>query len=564
MVLLRLIRAFFGLLFWPLRRLREFMGLPQGSFVELTVDGAVVDVVPRRRRLISWMQKRTMTVMSEVVELTQQLETDTRVRGLIVTIKSPVWGVAHAAALYDALKRLRDAGKEVVVFLPTGVDSKGTWAAMAASKILLGPEATIAPVGFQVKGHYAGEALRRVGLQAEVYAKGRYKSAGERLTRDEMSDAEHEQLSRIVDSFYEGLVAAIAEGRKRDVAWAQKVVDEAPFRGEAALAEGLIDGVAYDDEMLDRLAVGGERPRTIDGNVYLAFARARKFSPISRPSIVAIIPVHGAIMSQSPVMFGGAIDEPIIGMIRAARANKNIKGVLLHVDSPGGSALASDRIHHELEALAKEKPLVACMGNVAASGGYYVAAPAHAIVALPTTITGSIGVVGTRFVIEPLLSRLGITSEGIRRGAHAGLLDAGAPLNEEERKVIDKELDGVYKSFLAVVARGRKMPVERVAELAEGRVWTGADAKANGLVDILGGMDVAVAELGKRVGGTAFPFVMSPARHSLPPLDPPRAAAALLSQIGLSSLASSVETLGSIVGTKERVMLLGPVTSVDG
>jgi protease-4 len=211
-------------------------------------------------------------------------------------------------------------------------------------------------------------------------------------------------------------------------------------------------------------------------------------------------------------------DDRVMSAIRRAREDKRVLGVILHIDSPGGSALASDRMHHELVRLAKEKPLVACMANVAASGGYYVAVAAHTIVAQPTTITGSIGVVAARLVLEPLLERLGVSTEVVKRGAHADLMMPTRPLTSEEREVLQRELEGVYRAFVGVVAEGRKRTFEEIDALAQGRVWSGADAHARGLVDELGGFDTALdlvrARIGK-AGGSAEPVVIRPSRRSV-------------------------------------------------
>jgi protease-4 len=240
-----------------------------------------------------------------------------------------------------------------------------------------------------------------------------------------------------------------------------------------------------------------------------------------------------------------------------------VKGVVLHVDSPGGSALASDRMHHEIVQLAREKPVVACMANVAASGGYYVAAPAHKIVCEPVTITGSIGVVAARLTMQPLMEKLGITTETIQRGARAGLLSPTSPLNEDEKVALGRELDATYRTFVRVVAEGRKMKVEEVEPLARGRVYTGEDAKAHGLVDVLGGFDVALREVKSMIPSElrerAKPVVLRTPRRPIPTVEPPtdgeagrRAARAFLSSI----LPEPERIVVELVAHGERVLAL--------
>jgi protease-4 len=516
MFLFRLLRNLVSLIFWPLRRLWEVYALPAGSFVTLSIDGQVLDFAAPKKRIFEWLRRRKTTVLSDVFETLELAREDDRVRGVWITLEQPMWGVAQVTSVHDALKRLREAGKQVVVFLPQGADSKAAWVSAAATRVVLGPDATFAPLGFLSKAHYARQALAKAGLEAEVYAKGRYKSAGERLVRDEMSDAEHEQVSRLLDAFYDGLGTALAEGRGKDLAWAKQAIDGAPYHGQKAVDAGLCDAVAYDDELATILGVDVDPRHVIDGLGFMAYARARRFRSLRAPKVVAIIPVHGPIVGPSAgggTPAGVAGEDAVVGMIRLARQSPQIAGVLLHIDSPGGSALASARMHRELELLAKDKPLVACMGNVAASGGYYVAAPAAHIVAQRTTVTGSIGVVGTRFVVTPLLNKLGVTTDALRRGKHVGLMSGGTALNEDEQAALHAELDSVYTTFVDVVARGRKLSSETVRGIAEGRVWTGADAKERGLVDALGGIETAMTELERRLDAKVIPLVMSAPRH---------------------------------------------------
>ena len=263
--------------------------------------------------------------------------------------------------------------------------------------------------------------------------------------------------------------------------------------------------------------------------------RAPRFRPLRRPPAIGVVRVHGPIASQSPLLQAGATDERVIAAVRRARADRRVAAVVLHVSSPGGSALASDRMHHELERLAAEKPLVAYFADVAASGGYYVAAPAHAIVAQPTTITGSIGVVSARVVVEPLLAKLGIATEVLKRGAHADTLQPTRRLSDEERARYERELEGIYRAFVGIVARGRKRSFEDIERVAQGRVWSGLDAAREGLVDVLGGFDVACArarELARaEAGGGARRRSSSRAscrgaRHAPPPMDDPEKAGA--------------------------------------
>ncbi len=255
--------------------------------------------------------------------------------------------------------------------------------------------------------------------------------------------------------------------------------------------------MGYDDEFPELFGPEfGTRARLVDTGSYLSVR-----PPRPRANRIGIVHVRGPIVSRAPFALGRvAVDEPIIGALRAARESRGVAGVVVIIDSPGGSVLASDRIYHEIVRLAEKKPVVAYFVNVAASGGYYIAAGAHAIVAQPTTITGSIGVVAAHLVLSPLLERLGIVTELVKRGARADMLSASRPLDAGEREAMTSEIDGFYRDFVAIVARSRRRPPEEIEKLARGRVYSGFEAYQLGLVDRLGGLDAAVDLVREQLG----------------------------------------------------------------
>ena len=567
MPLLRFLGFLLDLLFYPLRALRRGKVVREGTFLTLKIDGPVMDVLARPR----FWEIRTQKAISlhDVRELVDYAIADPRVRGLLVTLKSLAAGMATSMSLRDQLARARVAGKEVVIHLPLGGGTKEVIVASAGSKVVLGPAAQLSALGFASRTRYLKRALDKAGVVPEVYAVGEYKSAGESLVRDSMSDAQREQVGKLLDRFDSALLEAIAEGRSVSRERARAIVDGGPYFGEAAIEVGLVDAVAYDDEIPALLGLPkpkGPGPATegmVDAAAYL-FARKRPIlRRLTRAPVIAVIPVHGAIAHASSQFGNYATDDKLARMVRIARLDKRVKGVVLHVDSPGGSALASDRMHHEIVQLAREKPVVACMANVAASGGYYVAAPAHKIVCEAVTITGSIGVVGARLTLEPLMQKLGISTETVQRGARAGLLSPSAPLSEDERSALMRELEAVYRTFVRVVAQGRKMKVEDVEPLARGRVYTGEDAKAAGLVDVLGGFDVALREvramLPASLRDVVEPHVIRAPRRALPIMQPPtegeagrRAAGALLSAL----LPTPERVMVELAATGDRVLTL--------
>jgi protease-4 len=567
MPLVRLIGFLFDLLLFPLRALRRGRLVEEGTFVTLTIDGAVADMLAKPR---FWeVRAQKALALHDVARIVDLVAADPNVRGLLVTLKEMSAGMATAVSLRALLLRARAAGKEVVVHLPLGGGTKEVIVATGGSKVFLGPAAQLAALGFASRTRYVKGALAKAGIVPEIYACGEYKSAGESLVRDSMSEAQREQLGKLLDGFDGALLDAIAEGRSVSRERARAMVDGGPYFGEAAIEVGLADAVAYEDELpallgLPRAPKPGPATRgVVEGHAYLAAKSRPLIRSLTRPPVIAVIPVHGAIAHASSAWGDYATDDKLARMVRIARLDARVKGVILHIDSPGGSALASDRMHHEIVQLAREKPVVACMANVAASGGYYVAAPAHRIVCEAVSITGSIGVVGARLTLEPLLARLGITTETVQRGARAGLLSGTAPLSEDERSALMRELDATYRTFVRVVAQGRKMKVDEVEPLARGRVYTGEDAKAAGLVDALGGFDVALREVTALVPADARarlePRVVRAPRRALPLLTPPlegeggrRAASALLSAL----LPMPERAMVELAATGERVLAL--------
>jgi protease IV len=495
-ILVRLVALIAWLLTLPWRLARRLAVVPRGTYLRVEIDGPI-DEVPVSPSWWPLVGRRPFSLRA-LAELVEEMTNDARVAGILLVVKSARGGFATAASLRGVLARARSGGKHVLVHLPLGGGTKETYAAVAADRVLLGPQASLAPVGFLAGTRYVRGALDRAGLVPEVHARGRYKTAAESIERTEMSDAQREQLEALLDRLHEELVRAIAEGRKVDDARARACIDAAPYMGHEAVAAGLADGVAYEDEVS---AADGSKTRFRDADRYMRSRHALRSNALRSRGTIAVLRVHGAIASSPAFpLTAVAIDERVISAVRLARVNPLVRGAILHVDSPGGGALASDRIHHELARFAAEKPLVACMGDVAASGGYYVAAAAHEIVAQPTTITGSIGVIAARVVAEPLLARLGVKTELLQRGAHARLLDPIIALDDDAKRAIDREFEQMYRAFVQVVARGRRRSVEEIEPLAQGRVWIGADAHARGLVDRLGGLGEALKAVRARIG----------------------------------------------------------------
>lgn len=540
-LVLRLLWLVAWLLALPVRLARRIASRTRrGTWLVVQIDGPIVEGPIARR----WWppQRKRATSLHALRLFVDAAGRDPNLTGLVLVLGPLHGGFATATSLRELIARARVAGKQVVVHLPMGGGTREAYVGAAADRVFLGPRAVWQAVGLLSSARYVRGALDRAGIVPEVHARGRYKTAAERLERTSMSEAQREQVETVLDGIHREVVRAVAAGRRVDVLRARAMIDDAPYTGDEAFVAGLCDGVAYEDELATRLGEGGARARLRAAAPWWKARRTLSPRALRSSSVIGVIRVHGAIASDGGVPFRGvAIDERVIAAIRLARASPLVRGVVLHVSSPGGSALASDRIHHELVQLAADKPLVACMGDVAASGGYYVAVAAPTIVAQPTTITGSIGVVGARVLIDPLLTRIGVATEVLQRGAHARLLDPLLPLSDEEKAAVDRQIDRLYRDFVNIVAEGRKRAASEIELLAQGRVWTGADAHARGLVDKLGGFEDAVDLLRARIGrgATRLRVVdIRPPNKPMPLLPPPEHKSARATAAVLESLAS--------------------------
>jgi protease-4 len=404
-----------------------------------------------------------------------------------------------------AVARLREGGKRAVAFT-TGLDLPRYLLALACDEVITVEGAEFDVRGVAVEATFLKDTLARVGLEADFEALREYKSAMDALRRSDMSPAQREMLEAILDGWMDAAADAVRVARGVEPERFRALVDEAPFPAGRALAEGLIDAVAWEDELPRRLAdeaVTRKRRKSDEGARIVAWPRARRRlrRRLRRRTgkAVGVLSLEGAIVvgesRRSPVAvpFGTlAGSETIARIVRAAERDDALAAVVLHVDSGGGSALASDLIWREISRLAGRKPVVAWMGGVAGSGGYYVTLGAQEIVAQPTTLTGSIGVITGKIVAGGLFERIDAHRETVQRGRMATLHTASRPFDAEERARVRALAEHTYDRFKRRVAGGRGLEPGRVEELARGRVWTGRQAHERGLVDHLGDLELAV------------------------------------------------------------------------
>jgi len=459
------------------------------AWVRVRIDGQLPERPPRKRL---WRRSRAPS-LAALDDLGRALRRDPRVRGVLLEIDRIDAGWARLESLRRLIADWRAAGKPVLAHLSSPGNAE-VFVAMACDEVLLDESGPVSLTGVAAEASFYGEALRRVGIDPELEREGVYKSAAETFTRGEMSAPTREALDAILDRLDARLVGAIAAGRNVTPERARELVAGGPYLCEAALQAGLVDAVLYRDRLPARLGVDEEAILSVSN--YLA-ARPRWWNPglLRRRRLVAVLSLEGLIASGqgSDVLVKSCGAETVGRALRALRKDSRVAAVVLSVDSRGGSAPASDRIWRAVERLAEKKPVVGYLGDVAASGGYYVALPCHHLVAQPETLSGSIGVVAGKVVVERLLDRLGVGTALLTRGPAAAMSSVRRRYDGVGRERLKAEVAGVYRQFVDRVVRGRRLDAERAEAAAKGRVWTGEDALARGLVDELGGLPTAIA-----------------------------------------------------------------------
>jgi protease-4 len=469
--------------------------------------GLLADVAPHLHRIIERLDKAAA---------------DQRVKGVVLSIESPDLGRARADEVRAAIARLRKAGKPVAAHL-VGSAPVHYMVALACDTITMPPAATLEITGVRTEVMFFKDLFDQLGLKAEILQVGEFKGAGEPLTRSSMSPQLREQYESFVGDLFEQLVERVAAERRLAPERVRELIDTGVFTPDAAREAGLIDAVGYEDEVAAAVAkkielaepkiVRDYAERKMDndfsglgGLVKLVemFSGQKQTAASGKGKQIAIVHVTGEIAEgkgRDDLLAGAAAgSDTVIKAIREAAKDDQVAAIVLRIDSPGGSALASDLIWREAERT--KKPVVASLSDTAASGGYYIAVAADKIVAAPGTLTGSIGVVGGKVAVGGALERYGVHTDVVSKGKNAGWLSMQSPFTAAEREVFLGTMKDVYRLFTSKVAAGRKLDMEKIEKLAEGRVFTGRMAKEAGLVDRLGTLDDAIDEA-KALAGLA-------------------------------------------------------------
>lgn len=426
-----------------------------------------------------------------------QIADATNVKGVVLILKGISAGLATRQSLRRSIERLKEAGKEVIVYT-TLMDNSHYFIATAADRVIAPPTSEFGVLGVRLETMFLKDALAKLGITFDNVQISPYKTAYNMFDKQQITPEQQDQLEWLLDETYAFLTAAIVNGRNLDLDTVNALIDRAPIYAADALESGLIDAIAYEDELATLLA--DEKAEQTDDNqpkaTLMSWPEAqplltRKHRKIGRKHI-NVVSLEGVITfgesSSSPIdipFIGGASagEATITKLLRQAEQDEDMAALIFHVDSGGGVALASDIIGRQIERISQKVPVVVYMGNAAASGGYYVSALAQHIIAQPGTITGSIGVVIGRPSTKGLYEKLSINRVSFQKGEHANLYSDEAPLTAEERQVFWDGIVHFYNQFKALVARGRKLPIEDLDPICEGRVWTGRQAKERLLVD---------------------------------------------------------------------------------
>ncbi len=504
--------------------------------------------------------------LRDVLDAIERAGSDPRITGLFARFGGGELGVAEAQELRDAVLGFRAKGKRAVAYADSfGEFSSGTrsyYAAAAFDQIWLQPMGLVGLVGLRVEEPFFRGTLDKLGIVARFDHREEYKSAADPITETSMTAPDRAQIEALLDSVYGQIVHGIAADRKLDEATVRGLVDRGPLLAKEALDAHLVDHIGYSD---DALAALGVRPAASRRLLPLA----RYLDAVGRPHrngpTIALIYASGLIQrgreQTNPLQGGGPPGaDTIVQAFREAARDPDVRAILFRINSPGGSAIASESIWRAaMQAKAAGKKLIVSMGDVAGSGGYYIAAGADEIVAEPATLTGSIGVVGGKILIAGLLDKIGAATSAVQVGKGAGMFSAFEDFTPEGYRRFESFLDEVYAVFKARVAQGRHLDAAAVEALAKGRIWSGEDAKARGLVDVLGGYATALAVAKQQAGIPAESDV------TIKLFPPPRdAASVLISRLldedrelaGTSpTLARAAAALSPVLAALERLAL---------
>jgi protease-4 len=446
--------------------------------------------------------------LNDILKNIKKAKSDDNIKGILLDVSVMPNGAATTEAIRNQLIDFKSSGKFIIAYAEV-MTNKAFYLASVADKIYLNPMGIVEFSGLNTQMLFLKNMLEKLNIEAQVFYAGKYKSATEPFRLDKMSEANREQITAYLNSVYNHYLKKISESRGLSVALLDSIADNMLIRrAEDAKEYNLVDELAYYDVVLDDLKSRtgkkeDEKIASVSIKKYNKVADNKKADSYKSDKL-AVVYAEGDIVDGKgePTNIGS---ERVAKLLRKIRQDKDIKALVFRVNSPGGSALASEVILREMELLKKRMPVIVSMGDVAASGGYYISCYADTIVAQPNTITGSIGVLGIIPNMQGFFNKhLGITFDNVKTGKYSDLGTLVRPLNAEEKLIIQQAIDTIYHKFKLRVATGRGMSMASVDSVAQGRIWSGEQAKEVGLVDVLGGMDEAIAIAAHKAGITDY------------------------------------------------------------
>jgi protease-4 len=535
----------FRWLWWLVTSVRRSIGRPPEYVVFILEEDPPALADPPRPFWQRWAARPRLSVR-ELGERFEAIARDARIKGVVLHLRSVGMSMATLQDLRELVFKLRQSGKRVVAWAPSY--TTGTYyLACACDEILLMPAGMVQPLGFASSAVFLADALARFGLSADFIQVSPYKSAADPLTKSKMTDEFRQQVTWLLDSQHAELVHAIAEARKLDEAGASELVDCAPYGDDVAVGKRVVDGVVTEEEL----------PAHLSGSVgswERASSKMRAPAPkLVRGRYVALMRIEGTIIDgrSASVPVRPPVEVPLVGedragdlsVVQVARqvaSDRRAAAVVLYVNSRGGSSTASEAMRHALRSVAARKPMVVVMGPVAGSGGYDVATPGKWIVARPGTLTGSIGVLGGKIVTASLFQKLLFNRETVAFGRRVTMNSDEHRYSDDEREIVEAEIQRLYRGFVDTVAAARRLPREQVEPVAQGKVWTGRQALEHGLVDELGGLEAGIKKA-RQLAGLPISAAVREVRGSrrfVPPLGEPAPAVGWLGYLleGISLL----------------------------
>ncbi len=499
---LLLIKAAFKIFFYGLRW--AFFHPKRYNTISLELKGAIPIQKGKTSPFSFWKRTESLSLL-DLWELAEELKQDHKVKLVNLKISPLTMGWGRVQELHTLLGQIPNPNRKVTCFLESAGMKEYALANLARTIILV-PSGNLHVSGLHSETMFLREALDKLKVEPQINRMGKYKSFAEIFTRKEMSEAHRESIEVILEDIYCQATRAIAEGRGLPEEAVQALIDSGPHLAAEARGKGLVDELLYEDELEKHFETFlKSKPRALSARRYLAVRRClRKIKHAGKlPTPLAFVEASGNILhrkDESRLPSSGRIyAETMVKELKRVRENQRVKGVLIRVDSPGGSGLASDLIWREVTLINQEKPVFISMGDVAASGGYYISMSADKVFASPGTLTGSIGVIAGKFNLQGLYQRLGIRKEILSRGKFASMDSDYQPYTDEEKAKLDKEIEVFYQDFVKKAAHGRKMSEDEMEPLSQGRVWTGQRARESSLIDQLGGISEVIKALKQRL-----------------------------------------------------------------